>query len=46
MLAIQPSVLQRITAEILRKGFIAGLFLGAGYVLQTLGLAIAGAAIT
>ena len=46
MLAIQPSVLQRITPEILRKGFIAGLFLGAGYVLQTLGLAIAGAAIT
>lgn len=46
MLALQPSVLQRITPEILRKGFIAGLFLGAGYVLQTLGLALAGAAIT
>ncbi|MEY3650634.1 MAG: hypothetical protein RL370_1337 [Actinomycetota bacterium] len=46
MLAIQPSVLQRISPEILRKGFIAGLFLGAGYVLQTLGLARAGAAIT
>ncbi len=46
MLALQPSVLQRITPEILRKGFIAGLFLGAGYVLQTLGLAQAGAAIT
>ena len=46
MLALQPSVLQRITPKILRKGFIAGLFLGAGYVLQTLGLAIAGAAIT
>jgi drug/metabolite transporter (DMT)-like permease len=46
MLAIQPSVLRRISPEILRKGFIAGLFLGAGYVLQTLGLARAGAAIT
>jgi len=46
MLAIQPSVLPRISPEILRKGFIAGLFLGAGYVLQTLGLARAGAAIT
>jgi drug/metabolite transporter (DMT)-like permease len=46
MLALQPSVLQRITPEILRKGFIAGIFLGAGYVLQTLGLALAGAAIT
>ncbi len=46
MVALQPRVIQRITPEILRKGFIAGLFLGAGYVLQTLGLAIAGAAIT
>ncbi len=46
MLAIRPSVIQKITPEILRKGFIAGLFLGAGYVLQTLGLALAGAAIT
>jgi len=46
ILAIQPSVLRRISPEILRKGFIAGLFLGAGYVLQTLGLARAGAAIT
>jgi len=46
MLLLQPSVVTRITPEILRKGFIAGLFLGAGYVLQTLGLALAGAAIT
>lgn len=46
MLAIKPSVLQKISPEVLRKGFIAGLFLGAGYVLQTLGLALAGAAIT
>ena len=46
MLAINPTVIQKITPEILRKGFIAGLFLGAGYVLQTLGLALAGAAIT
>ena len=46
MLALRPSIIQEITPEILCKGFIAGLFLGAGYVLQTLGLAIAGAAIT
>lgn len=46
MLALQPSVISRINSEILRKGFIAGIFLGAGYILQTLGLARAGAAIT
>lgn len=46
MLALQPSVMQKLSAELLRKGFIAGLFLGAGYILQTLGLARAGAAIT
>mgnify|MGYP000671910333 CR=1 FL=1 len=46
MLLIKPSVVKAINGEVLRKGFIAGLFLGAGYVLQTLGLAIAGAAIT
>lgn len=46
MVALQPSVLKKLDKEILRKGFIAGIFLGAGYILQTLGLARAGAAIT
>lgn len=46
MLAIRPSVVKLFNREILTKGFIAGLFLGAGYILQTLGLARAGAAIT
>ena len=46
MLLIKPSVLKAINREVLRKGFIAGLFLAAGYILQTLGLALTGAAIT
>jgi drug/metabolite transporter (DMT)-like permease len=46
MIALKPSVLKMITPEIIRKGFLAGLFLGTGYIFQTLGLAIAGAAIT
>jgi len=46
MMALQPSVLKRINREILIKGFIAGLLLGSGFILQTLGLARAGAAIT
>ncbi len=46
MIALKPSVLRMITPEIIRKGLLAGLFLGTGYVFQTLGLAIAGAAIT
>jgi hypothetical protein len=46
MLMIKPSVVKAINKEILRKGFIAGLFLGSGYILQTLGLALTGAAIT
>ena len=46
MLAFQPSVRHRFTRELVQKGFIAGIFLGAGYVLQTLGLARTGAAIT
>jgi drug/metabolite transporter (DMT)-like permease len=46
MIALKPSVLQKITPEIIRKGLLAGLFLGTGYIFQTLGLAIAGAAIT
>ena len=46
MLALQPKVLNRLNKEIVTKGFIAGLFLGSGYIFQTLGLKIAGAAIT
>ena len=46
LLLIKPSVISRFTPELLKKGSIAGLFLGAGYILQTLGLARAGAAIT
>ena len=46
MIAIKPTTLKKLTPEIARKGFIAGLFLGLGYVFQTFGLAHAGAAIT
>lgn len=46
MIAIKPSVIGSLNVEIIRKGAIAGLFLGTGYIFQTLGLAIAGAAIT
>jgi drug/metabolite transporter (DMT)-like permease len=46
MIALKPSVLKNITPEIIRKGLLAGLFLGTGYIFQTFGLAIAGAAIT
>jgi drug/metabolite transporter (DMT)-like permease len=46
MILIKPSVMRKINREILRKGLIAGIFLGTGYIFQTLGLAIAGAAIT
>jgi len=46
MCLLKPTVIQSINREILRKGFIAGLFLAAGYILQTLGLALTGAAVT
>ena len=46
MVIFKPSVLKKFNREILRKGFIAGLFLASGYILQTLGLALTGAAIT
>jgi drug/metabolite transporter (DMT)-like permease len=45
MVLLKPSVLKTVNREILKKGFIAGLFLGSGYILQTLGLALTGAAI-
>lgn len=46
MIAIRPAVLQKFTPELLRKGFIAGIFLGSGYLLQTMGLERTGAAVT
>ncbi len=46
MFLLKPSVIKSINREILRKGFIAGLFLASGYILQTLGLALTGAAVT
>jgi drug/metabolite transporter (DMT)-like permease len=45
MVLLKPSVLKTINLEILKKGFIAGLFLASGYILQTFGLALTGAAI-
>ena len=46
MIVLRPSVLQKINKEMLLKGSLAGLFLGTGYIFQTLGLARTGAAIT
>ena len=46
MILLRPSVLRKINKEILLKGSLAGLFLGTGYIFQTLGLARTGAAIT
>lgn len=46
MIALRPSVLTKFTSDLLTKGFIAGLFLSAGYIFQTFGLAKAGAAVT
>ena len=46
MVIIRPSVLQKLNRELVLKGSLAGLFLGSGYIFQTLGLARTGAAIT
>jgi len=46
MVLLKPSVLSKINREILIKGSLAGLFLGSGYIFQTLGLDRVGAAIT
>jgi drug/metabolite transporter (DMT)-like permease len=46
MILLRPSVLQKINKEMILKGSLAGLFLGTGYIFQTLGLARTGAAIT
>ena len=46
MILLKPSVLRKINREVLIKGSLAGLFLGTGYIFQTLGLDRVGAAIT
>ena len=46
MILIRPQCLKLINKDLLSRGSLAGLFLGAGYILQTLGLARTGAAIT
>jgi drug/metabolite transporter (DMT)-like permease len=46
MMALRPSVLKKMNKEMVLKGSLAGLFLGTGYIFQTLGLARTGAAIT
>ena len=46
MVLMRPSVLRKINKDVLLKGSLAGLFLGTGYIFQTLGLARTGAAIT
>ncbi|HEX7404438.1 MAG TPA: DMT family transporter [Candidatus Nanopelagicaceae bacterium] len=46
MLLIRPHVVKHFSRDLLTKGFFAGCFLGAGYILQTLGLARTTAAVT
>ncbi len=46
LIAIRPRVLRQISATLLKKGSIAGLFLGFGYIFQTLGLSLTTPAIT
>ncbi len=46
MILIRPQVVKLFTKDLLLRGFGAGLFLGVGYIFQTLGLANTGAAIT
>lgn len=46
MIAIRPKALSHINKDLLQRASLAGLFLGTGYIFQTLGLARTGAAIT
>jgi drug/metabolite transporter (DMT)-like permease len=46
MILIRPQVVKLFTKDLLLRGFGAGLFLGVGYIFQTVGLANTGAAIT
>jgi drug/metabolite transporter (DMT)-like permease len=46
MVAIKPSVIKQMDRDLLIRASSAGIFLGLGYIFQTLGLARTGAAIT
>lgn len=46
MVLIRPQVLKLLTKDLLLRGLAAGVFLGGGYIFQTIGLANTGAAIT
>ena len=46
LLALRPMIFRLITKELFTKGFLAGLLLGAGFILQTEGLARTDAGIT
>ena len=46
MILIRPQVIKYFNKDLLLRGFGAGFFLGGGYILQTIGLANTGAAIT
>jgi len=46
MILIRPQCLKYFNKDLLVRASTAGLFLGAGYILQTLGLKLTGAAIT
>ncbi len=46
MILLRPQVVKHFTKDLVSKGVIAGCFLGAGYILQTFGLAHTTAAVT
>lgn len=46
MVLIRPQVLKLLTKDLVLRGLAAGVFLGGGYIFQTIGLANTGAAIT
>jgi drug/metabolite transporter (DMT)-like permease len=46
MVALKPSVVKKFDCDLLMRASAAGVFLGFGYIFQTLGLARTGAAIT
>jgi drug/metabolite transporter (DMT)-like permease len=46
MILIRPKVIKLFTGDLLKRAATAGIFLGFGYIFQTLGLARTGAAVT
>jgi len=46
LLIVHPQILRKIDWDMLKTGGITGLFLGAGFILQTYGLTMTGAAVT